>query len=50
MIDNDWFFEAFHDDADNSLGLTRGPEIAFLVMLVLGGIAMGFAILYSMVA
>lgn len=36
--DNDWLFDTLHDDADESLGLERLPEIAVLVMFVLAGV------------
>jgi len=42
---NDWFFEMFSDDADEGLGLSRGPEIATLVMFILAGVVMAFSLL-----
>lgn len=37
MNSNDWFFDAFHDDADDSLGLDRKPERIALIMFMVAG-------------
>ena len=50
MNDNDRFCETFHDDVTESLGLERSPEIAVLVMFILAGLVMAFAMLFNMVA
>lgn len=43
MVDNDWFFDTFHDDADNRLGLDRRPEIAALIMFIIAGLICAIA-------
>lgn len=48
MNDNDWFFETFHDDADEPLGLERGPEIAVLIMLIVAGVVSSFALAFNL--
>jgi hypothetical protein len=44
MSDNDWFFETFHDNADEPLGLDRTPELVALWLFIFAGVVATMAL------